>query len=124
MDERNARRVSLLACLMTAGLPAIAGMLVFRSQPILIAAIQGDPRDLGWLTKIFFNYPGVALIVLLTAGVILFFASFLQLRRGEAVTRLANQLGLLATSGLMSVLFVGLFILAAALPLYARLTER
>jgi HAMP domain-containing protein len=66
----------------------------------------------------------VALIVLLTAGVILFFASFLQLRRGEAVTRLANQLGLLATSGLMSVLFVGLFVLAAALPLYARLTER
>jgi hypothetical protein len=56
--------------------------------------------------------------------VILFFASFLQLRRGDAVTRLANQLGLLATSGLMSVLFVSLFVLAAALPLYARLTER
>lgn len=124
MDPSHARSVSLLACAMTAGLPALAGMLVFRAQPILVAAIQGDPRDLGWLTGLFFNHPGAALIGLLATGLALFAASFLQLRKADAAERLANQVGLLSASALVSVLFAGLFTLAAALPLYARLTER
>lgn len=124
MDHQNARRVSLLACAMTAGLPALAGMMVFRAQPILVAAIQGDPRELGWLTNLFFNHAGSALLGMLAAGFALFVASFLQLRRGDDVARLGNQLGLLCASALLSVLFAGLFTLAAALPLYARLTAR
>lgn len=124
MDHTHVRKVSLLACVLTAGLPALAGMLVFRAQPILVAAIQGDPRELGWLTRLFFNHPGRALLALLGAGLVLFLASFVQLRGRDDVTRLANQLGLLAASALLSVLFAGLFALAAALPLYARLTVR
>lgn len=124
MDHTHVRKVSLLACVLTAGLPALAGMLVFRAQPILVAAIQGDPRELGWLTHLFFNHPGRALLGLLGAGLALFLASFLQLRGRDDVTRLANQLGILAASALLSVLFAGLFALAAALPLYARLTVR
>ena len=124
MDHPNARRVSLLTCAMTAGLPALAGMMVFRAQPILVAAIQGDPRELGWLTSLYFNHAGSALLGMLATGFALFVASFLQLRKGDDVTRLANQLGLLCASALVSVLFAGLFTLAAALPLYARLTAR
>jgi hypothetical protein len=124
MDRENVRWISLLACGMTAGLPALAGMLVFRAQPILVAAIQGDPKELGWLTDLFFNHAGAALLALLAAGFALFVASFLQLRKGSDVERLANQLGLLCASALLSVLFAALFTLAAALPLYARLTER
>jgi len=124
MDQANVRRVSLLACALTAGLPALAGMLVFRAQPILVAAIQGDPKELGWLTNLFFNHPGGALLGLLAVGLLLFAGSFLQLRRADDVARLANQLALLAASALVSVLFAALFALAAALPLYARLTER
>ena len=124
MDPSTVRNVSLLACALTAGLPALAGMLVFRAQPILVAAIQGDPRELGWLTNLFFNHAGAALLGLLAAGFALAAASFLQLRKADPTERLANQLGLLCASGLLSVLFAGLFTLAAALPLYARLTER
>jgi len=124
MDQANVRRVSLLACALTAGLPALAGMLVFRAQPILVAAIQGDPRDLGWLTQVFFNHPRAALLGLLATGLLLFVGSFLQLRRSDDVARLANQIALLAASALVSVLFAALFALAAALPLYARLSER
>ncbi len=118
----NARRISQLAVLMTAGLPALAGMLIFRSQPILIAAIQGEPGRLGFLTDLFYNHAGAALIALLAIGGGLATASFLQLRKPDDADRLATQLALLCGSALLSVAYATLFVLAAALPLYARLT--
>lgn len=122
MDTVNARRISQLAVLMTAGLPALAGMLIFRSQPILIAAIQGEPGRLGFLTDLFYNHAGAALIALLAIGGGLATASFLQLRKPDDADRLATQLALLCGSALLSVAYATLFVLAAALPLYARLT--
>lgn len=122
MDTVNARRISQLAVLMTAGLPALAGMLIFRSQPILIAAIQGEPGRLGFLTDLFYNHAGAALVALLAIGGGLATASFLQLRKPDDTDRLATQLALLCGSALLSVAYATLFVLAAALPLYARLT--
>ncbi len=122
MHTSTARRVSQLAVLLTAGLPALAGMLIFRSQPVLLAAIQGEPGQLGALTHVFYNMPGVMLLVLLAIGFGLAVASFLQLREIDDASRLATQLVLLCASALVSVLYACLFVLALALPLYARLT--
>lgn len=122
MDSANARRISLLAVVMTAGLPALAGMLIFRAQPILIAAIQGEPGRLGTLTDLFYNHAGAVLLVLLAAGAALAGASFAQLRKADDAERLATQLALLCGAALLSVAYATLFVLAAALPLYARLT--
>ena len=122
MDTSNARRISQLAVLMTAGLPALAGMLIFRAQPILVAAIQGEPGRLGFLTDLFYNHAGAALLALLAAGCGLALASFLQLRKSDDAERLATQLALLCAASLLAVAYAALFVLAAALPLYARLT--
>ncbi len=122
MDTANARRISQLAVLMTAGLPALAGMLIFRAQPILVAAIQGEPGKLGALTDLFYNHAGASLLALLVAGCALAAASFLQLRKDDDAERLATQLALLCGSALLSVAYAALFVMAAALPLYARLT--
>lgn len=122
MQASTARRISQLAVLLTAGLPALAGMLIFRSQPVLLAAIQGEPGQLGVLTHAFYNMPGIMLIVLLVLGLGLALASFWQLREADDATRLATQLVLLCASALISVLYACLFVLALALPLYARLT--
>lgn len=122
MDSANARRISLLAVVMTAGLPALAGMLIFRSQPILLAAIQGEPGRLGLLTDIFYNHAGASLLTLLAAGAALAAGSFAQLRKADDAERLATQLALLCAAGLLAVTYAALFVLAAALPLYARLT--
>lgn len=122
MDSANARRISQLAVLMTAGLPALAGMLIFRAQPILVAGIQGEPGRLGFLTDLFYNHAGVSLLTLLAAGCGLATASFLQLRKTDDAERLATQLALLCGAALLAVAYAALFVLAAALPLYARLT--
>lgn len=124
MDPVSSRRISQLAVLLTAGLPAIAGMLIFRSQPVLVAGIQGEPGQLGILTNLFYNHPAAALLALLAVGFGLAIASFLQLRQADEAGRLATQLVLLCASSLVSVLYASLFVLALALPLYARLTER
>lgn len=124
MDPVSSRRISQLAVLLTAGLPAIAGMLIFRSQPVLVAGIQGEPGQLGILTSLFYNHPAAALLALLAVGFGLAIASFLQLRQADESGRLATQLVLLCASSLVSVLYASLFVLALALPLYARLTER
>lgn len=124
MDPVSSRRISQLAVLLTAGLPAIAGMLIFRSQPVLVAGIQGEPGRLGFLTNLFYNHPAAALLALLALGFGLAIASFLQLRQADEAGRLATQLVLLCASALVSVLYASLFVLALALPLYARLTER
>lgn len=122
MDTANARRISQLAVLMTAGLPALAGMLIFRAQPILVAAIQGEPGRLGFLTNLFYNHAGASLLALLATGCGLATASFLQLRKADDAERLATQLALLCAAALLAVAYAALFVLAAALPLYARLT--
>lgn len=124
MDPVASRRLSLIACLLVPALPAVAGMIAFRSQPILIAGIQGNPGHLPFLTDFFFNHFAGALLALLGATLALALLTIAQLRRADESDRLGGLLVMTCASALTSVLFLGLFVLAVALPLYARLTER
>lgn len=124
MDSATGRRLSLIACLLVPGMPAAAGMIAFRAQPILVAAIQGDPGHLPFLTNLFFNHFQAALLVLLAAASALALLALAELRRAEPTERLGGLLALTCASALTSVLYLGLFVLSVALPLYARLTER
>lgn len=124
MDSAAGRRISLLACLLVPAMPAVAGMLAFRSQPILIAAIQGEPGHLPWLTSLFFNHFAAALILLLVVALALALLALAQLRRPDPSERLGGLLVMTCASALASVLFLGLFVLSVALPLYAKLTAR
>lgn len=124
MDPVASRRLSLVACLLVPALPAAAGMIAFRAQPILAAGIQGDPGRLPFLTDLFFNHFGGALLALLGVSLALALLAIAQLRRADEGDRLGSLLVMTCASALTGVLFLGLFVLAAALPLYARLTER
>lgn len=124
MDPAASRRLSLLACALIPGIPAAAGMIAFRSQPILVAAIQGDPGRLPMLTNFFFNHFAASLLLLLAVAFGLAMLALAELRRGEPAERLGGLLVLTCASALTSVLYLGLFVLSVALPLYARLTER
>lgn len=124
MEPAQARRLSLLACALVPGMPAVAGMLAFRSQPILIAAIQGEPGRLPGLTNFFFNHFEASLLVLLAVALGLALLALAELRRSDAAERLGGLLVLTCASALTSVLYLGLFVLSVSLPLYARLTER
>lgn len=124
MDPVASRRLSLLACVLVPGLPAVAGMLAFRSQPILVAAIQGEPGRLPFLTNFFFNHFTAALLLLLAIAAGLGLLALAQLRRAEPAERLGGLLVMTCASALTSVLFLGLFVLSVALPLYAKLTAR
>lgn len=124
MESENGRRLSLLACLLVPGMPAAAGMIAFRSQPILVAGIQGEPGRLPALTNFFFNHFALSLVVLLAIGVTLGLLAIGQLKRTDNTERLGGLLTLVCASALTSVLYLGLFVLAVALPLYASLTAR
>lgn len=124
MDPAVSRRLSLLACVLIPGIPAAAGMIAFRSQPILVAAIQGDPGKLPFLTNFFFNHFAATLLILLAVAFGLALLALAELRRSEPVERLSGLLVLTCASALTSVLYLGLFVLSVALPLYARLIER
>ena len=121
MDHAASRRLSLLACALV---PAVAGMLAFRSQPVLVAAIQGEPGRLPWLTNFYFNHFAATLLILLALAAGLALLAFAELRRNDPAERLGGLLVLTCASALTSVLYLGLFVLAVALPLYARLTAR
>ena len=45
MQPREIQAVSALAVFLTAALPAAAGAVAFRAQPVLVAAVTGD-----WMT--------------------------------------------------------------------------
>lgn len=124
MDPRTGRRLSLLACLLVPAMPAVAGMLAFRSQPILVAAIQGEPGHLPFLTNFFFNHFAASLLLLLAAAFVLALLALAELRRPDPAERLGGLLALTCGASLLSVLYLGLFVLSVAQPLYARLTER
>ena len=124
MESEHGRRLSLLACLLVPGMPAVAGMIAFRSQPILIAGIQGEPGHLPALTSFFFNHFALSLVLLLAVAVTLALLAIGQLRRADSAERLGGLLTLVCASALTSVLYLGLFVLAVALPLYASLTAR
>jgi len=124
MEPSVGRRLSLLACVLVPGMPAAAGMIAFRSQPILVAAIQGDPGHLPLLTNFFFNHFAASLLLLLAVAFGLALLALAELRREDAAERLGGLLALTCASALASVLYLGLFVLSVAIPLYARLTER
>ena len=124
MDTTNARRLSLLACILVPALPAIAGMIAFRSQPILIAAVTGIPGKLPFLTNAFFNHFAGTLLLLLGIAVVLAYIAFAQLKQTDMTERFAGLLSTVCAAALVSVLYIGLFVLSVCLPLYAKLTER
>jgi len=124
MESDTSRRLSLLACLLVPGMPAVAGVIAFRSQPILIAGIQGEPGRLPALTSFFFNHFSWSLLLLLVAALVLSLLAIGQLRRTDSAERMGGLLTLVCASALTSVLYLGLFVLAVSLPLYANLTAR
>ena len=105
-------------------MPAIAGMIAFRSQPILVAAIAGTAGKLPFLTDVFFNHFAGSLLLLLGISVILAYVAFAQLKEADLTERFAGLLATVCAAALVSVLYIGLFILSVCLPLYAKLTER
>ena len=125
MTPRELRIISALAVFLTAGLPAAAGAIAFRSQPVLVATIVGEPGHLPGITGLFFNHFSGALIGLLviTLGVTLY-AARAHLREADDVVRMTKLLAATCFSALISVAFLALFVLAAALPAYAKLMQR
>jgi len=115
-----------LAVFLTATLPAAAGAIAFRSQPILVATITGEAGALPGLTGIYFNHFGAALVTLLVIALaITAYAGLSHLRKDEEpVVRMAKLLVATCFSALVSVVFLGLLVLATVLPVYAKLMQR
>ena len=125
MTPRELRIISALAVFLTAGLPAAAGAIAFRSQPVLVATIIGEPGQLPGLTGLFFNHFSGALIGLLVIGLgVTSYAVLARLREQDDVVRMSKLLAATCFSALISVAFLALFVLAAALPAYAKLMQR
>ena len=124
MNPRELKIVSALAVFLTAALPAAAGTIAFRAQPVLIAAIKSEGAALPALTSLYFNhFNGTlgALFVLALGGT---WVAIRGYRQAEDTTRLATLLATTCFSALLSVFFLTLLVLATALPLYAKLTVR
>lgn len=126
MNPRELKIVSALAVFLTAGLPAVAGMIAFRAQPVLAGGLIGEPGGLPPLTGFYFNHFKEALVLLFLCGV---GATWIALRshreqKSDDTSRMARLLATTCFSALVSVLFLGLLILATVLPLYTRLTAR
>jgi len=117
--------ISALAVFLTAGLPAAAGAIAFRAQPVLVASIVGEPGQLPGLTGLFFNHFTAALLGLLAVGLgITVYAARAHLRESDDAVRLTKLLAATCFAALTSVVFLALFVLAAALPAYAKLMQR
>ena len=125
MTPRELRIISALAVFLTAGLPAAAGAIAFRAQPVLVATIVGEPGQLPGLTGLFFNHFSGALLGLLVVGLGVT-AYAVRARRSEEddVVRMTKLLAATCFAALVSVAFLGLFVLATALPAYAKLMQR
>jgi hypothetical protein len=126
MTPRELQIVSALAVFLTAALPAAAGAIAFRSQPVLVATISGEAGALPGLTGLYFNHFGAALATLLVIGLaVTGYAARAHLRKDEdPVVRMAKLLVATCFSALVSVVFLGLLVLATALPVYAKLMQR
>jgi hypothetical protein len=126
MTPRELRIVSALAVFLSAALPAAAGAIAFRSQPILAATLRGDGGGLPGLTGLYFNHFTAVLVALLVVGLgVTAYAARAHLRADEEpVVRMAKLLVATCFSALVSVVFLGLLVLATALPVYAKLMQR
>ncbi len=125
MTPRELRIISALAVFLTAGLPATAGAIAFRAQPVLVASIVGEPGQLPGLTGLFFNHFTGALLGLLVIGLGgMLYAAWAHLRETDDVVRMTKLLAATCFAALTSVAFLALFVLAAALPAYAKLMQR
>jgi len=125
MTPRELRIISALAVFLTAGLPAAAGAIAFRSQPVLVATIIGEPGQLPGLTGLFFNHFSGALLGLLVVGLgVTAYAVRARRREEDDVVRMTKLLAATCFAALVSVAFLALFVLAAALPAYAKLMQR
>lgn len=126
MNPREQKLASALAVFLTAALPAAAGAIAFRAQPVLLTLIASEPGAISALTGFFFNHFTAALIGLFGLGLATTGIAYRAFRLPEAEAA-RGQTQLLVTvslSALLSVAFLALFILASALPLYNRLTQR
>ena len=124
MNPRELQIVSALAVFMTAALPAAAGTIAFRAQPVLTAAIIGEPGALPPLTGFFFNHFTGALALLFVLALGATWKALRGYRQADVTARLTTLLATTCFAALISVLFLALLILATALPVYARLTAR
>jgi hypothetical protein len=125
MTPRELRIISALAVFLTAGLPAAAGAIAFRAQPVLVASIIGEPGLLPGITSLFFNHFTGALLGLLAVGLgVTLYAARAHLRETDDVVRMTKLLAATCFAALVSVAFLALFVLAAALPAYAKLMQR
>ena len=126
MTPRELQIVSALAVFLSAALPAAAGAIAFRAQPILAAMLQNGSGTLPGLTDLYFNHFTSALLVLLVVSLgITAYAGRAHLRRDEEpVVRMAKLLVATCFSALACVNFLGLLVLATAMPVYAKLMQR
>lgn len=126
MNPRELKIVSALAVFLTAALPTAVGAVAFRSQPILVALISGEPGSLPGLTGFFFNYFTAALLILFALGLLATGVAFKGFRQPDedGQGKMGTLLVAVCLSAVVSVGFLTLFILSTALPLYSRLTER
>ena len=110
MTPRELRIISALAVFLSAALPAAAGAIAFRSQPILAATLNGEAGALPGLTGFYFNHFTNALGLLLVVGLaITAFAARTHWRNDEEpVVRMAKLLVATCFSALVSVVFPGL----------------
>ena len=126
MTPREQKLASALAVFLTAALPAAAGAIAFRAQPVLLTLIASEPSAISALTNLFYNHFTAALVSLFALGLLTTGIAFRAFRRAEAepTQTLTQLLVTVSLSALLSVAFLALFILASALPLYSRLTQR
>lgn len=126
MTPRELRIISALAVFLTAALPAAAGAIAFRAQPVLAATLANQGAALPALTGFYFNHFTGALTALLVAGLaVTAYAARARLRADdEDAVRMAKLLVATCFSALLSVLFLALFVLATAWPAYAKLMQR
>ena len=126
MTPRELQIVSALAVFLSAALPAAAGAIAFRAQPVLAATLQGEAGALPGLTHFYFNHFTGALGILLgLALIITLYAAWTHWQKDEEpVVRMAKLLVATCFSALVSVVFLGLLILATVLPVYAKLIQR
>ncbi|MEN9653264.1 MAG: hypothetical protein RL303_984 [Verrucomicrobiota bacterium] len=126
MTPRELRTLSALAVFLCAALPAAAGAVAFRAQPVLAVLLASEAQSFPTLTGLFFNHFTMTLVGLLLAGLaVTAYAATTHRREGEEpAVRLAKLLAATCGAALISVIYLALFVLATALPVYAKLTLR
>jgi len=126
MNPREFKIISALSVFLTAALPTTAGAIAFRTQPILQSLIIGEAGHLPGITGFYFNHFTGALVTLLILGLGATWFAFKTYRQEntDGVTKLGRLLVAICFSSLVSILFIGLLLLATVLPIYDKLTER